>query len=351
MKTLIVHIGTGKTGSTSIQKYLKSVQSDLRERNITYFGINLDLVPGPNARPWQNPAGTHILQRMPLETAKVEVGQVLEEALSSLDEDGVAVWSNESIYEKPLLYVPLLQEVRSKLGVNVIVVSYVRAIKSYVTSAYKQWGVRHKTYNGSVVGFAEWVNRQAKFLSYGAALKIWEDSFGNDFKLLNYDGRDDVRVGFIRLIPGCADLTPTTLQVKDNPSPGDLHLALFALYNSLFAESVLPVDVASLISRNKLVNSGMMEGSLAKLYPSRQELENAIALFREDQEIANQILAKKQQPLLQNALTDPSPETVSGIDEATLTNGVMSLLVAIAVEQEKRIRSLENLVAALKKKI
>jgi hypothetical protein len=182
-------------------------------------------------------------------------------------------------------------------------------------------------------------------------LKIWEDSFGNNFRLFNYDGLDDARVDFMRLIPGCVDLIPPLLQAKDNPSPGDLHLALFALYNSLFDESVLPDDVTSLISRNKLANCGVLEGSLAKLYPSRQELEDAIALFREDQEIANQILAKKQQPLLQNALAGPLPETVTATDETTLTNGVMSLLIAIAVEQERRIGSLENLVAALRKKI
>ncbi|HBH73521.1 MAG TPA: hypothetical protein DDY43_08775 [Synechococcales bacterium UBA10510] len=287
---------------------------------------------------------------MPLESAKVEVSQVLVEALNSLDDNGVAVWSNESIYEKPLLYVHALQEAQSKLGINVVVVAYVRAIKSYVASAYKQWGVRHKTYSGSVVGFAEWVGRQTKFLSYGAALKIWEDAFTSNFKLFNYDVLDDVRISFMQLIPGCEDMLPPALQAKDNASPGDLHLALYALYNSLFAESVLPIDVASLISRNKLAHGGMLEGSLAKLYPSGQELDDAIALFTKDQEIANQILSSKQQPLLQNSLASSQPSVASSADDATLNNGVLSLLIAIAVEQEKRIVSLETLVATLVKK-
>jgi hypothetical protein len=349
-KTLIVHIGTGKTGSTSIQKYLKSIQPKLSQRNITYFGINLELAPKPKDRPWQKPEGTNFLRRMPLEAAKVEVGQVLEEALNSLDDNGVAVWSNESIYETPLLYLPALQEAQSKLGVKVIAVAYVRAIKSYATSAYKQWGVMHKTYSGSVVGFAEWVGRQTSFLSYGAALKTWEDAFASNFKLLNYDVLDDVRISFMQLIPGCEDLLPPALQAKDNATPGDLHLALYALYNSLFAESVLPIDVATLISRNKLAYGGMMESPLASLYPSAQELEDVIALFTKDQEIANQILSSKQQPLLQNSLAGPQSGAASSANETKLYNGVLSLLISIAVEQEKRIGSLQSLIATLVKK-
>ncbi len=340
--TLFVHIGTGKTGSTAIQKYMANRRGDFTKHGIYYLGINLEHSPSNHRFSWQKPTGIGILQSMSPEQAIQELNQALEEALSSIGSERIGVWSNESIYERPSVYIPLFQNLLRGGEYTVKPIAYARSTQSYVLSAYRQWGVKHKTYPGKILGFSEWVSSRLNFLSYGEKLKKWDESFADLFELVNYDYTPDVAYDFISRITQCTDLLPQPNKGKENTSPTDLQLALYALYNNQFSEPVLPTTISSLLNRYKLETRNFHVDSLSDLFPSPAELEKAETLLRDDKLLVDSILKRHNQPTLRN--TDPHDLRDSIVSEQGVTSGILSLLVALMVEQERRITELEELI-------
>lgn len=339
MSRLFVHIGTGKTGSTAIQNYLLNHRQDLAARGVHYWGINLEHAPTAHRFPWQDQTGTGTLQRMGLAQAKSEMDQVLREALSTLELEHVAVWCNESIHERPDLYIPLLQSCQLNLGTDVSLFAYARNIRDYSLSAYKQWGVKHKTNPGQVLGFSEWVNHKRNYLSYGRKLSHWDEAFPDSFNIINYDILPDVTHDFISRLPDCAELIPKKSGNRVHASPTDAPFALYALYNNQFADPVLPNTITSLLSRYSLLNFSAKVNSLSQFYPSSKELYAATKLLESDAKLVNAMLERHGQPSLSSEDCAKSDDTIS---EQSISGGVISLLLRIVVEQEKRIEALER---------
>jgi len=345
MKTLFLHIGTGKTGSSAIQEHLNSLQSSLAERKVCYWGLNLESAPKESMRSWQRPDGIGIIQRMSLDNAKYEIGAALDEALSSLEDEYVAIWSNESIHELPDLYVPVLQEAQLKHGIALVIVAYTRNAASFLQSAYKQWGIMHKTGSGPVPGFTEWVNSNRAILSYGEKLRIWDNSFSDSFKLINYDFIDDIRKDFLARVPRCEGLVISATGARENASPSDAALALYALYNSQFEGEVYPHAIMSLLSANANAPSQIPTISLTKLFPTEEEINVASALFKEDQEVADSILARNGQPLLSES--SQKQKKVALYREMDVLAGALASLISVYVEQQNRIKTLEDRILSL----
>ncbi|QPN65832.1 hypothetical protein [Synechococcus sp. CBW1006] len=345
-KTLIVHIGTGKTGSTAIQKHLSKIKNNLVKDDIHYFGLNLEHIPLKAAFPWQQPGGIGILQRMPTEKARAELEQVLTEKLAQLGQSSTAVWSNESIYERPELYIPLLQGLESKGMSRVRVIAYARNMQAYILAAYKQWGIRHKTNKGPIMGFSEWVRTRKSFLEYGKKMSIWLTAFGDFFSLYNYDCIDDVVEHFLVHIPGSKPHLPGPRKQRENVSPTEASLALYALYNNQFIEPALPDAVSALLSKYELENSRLQALSLSGLYPSPEEVSQIVRIFSEDMNLVNEILDSKGQPMLQ----DPTASlAVSSPSELDVLKTIASILLELTIKIDKQVQVLADRVVLLER--
>jgi hypothetical protein len=127
-KSLLVHIGTGKTGSTAIKQALGAAKTALLDQGVHYWGLNLE---GADKQaqlfPWQQTSGTQQLQKLSVAEAGSQVRQALERALAALPEQHLAVWSNESIYERPDVFIPAIQEATTAQSASCTVICYVRS--------------------------------------------------------------------------------------------------------------------------------------------------------------------------------------------------------------------------------
>lgn len=338
-RSLVVHIGTGKTGSTAIQGYLKRRKDDFVAKGVQYWGLNLEHSATEQRYCWQQPSGIGLLQRMSAELAKEELSNTLEEALSQLEAGGVAIWSNESIYEMPNVYIPILQEIASKGKCKIIPIAYARNMRSYIISAYKQWGIKHKTYPGRILGFADWVKANHDFLSYGKKLNEWDQAFSGMARIFNYDSIGDVLLHFVTQLPNCESLVPQCGEGKENTTPDWHQLAFHALYSNQFSEPVLPDKISSLLRRYNLDTKQFQMVSFSSLCPSANELEFAELLLQDDIIAINQIMENHGQDPLhfrQDQGSNNSPT------EQEVTRGILSLLLGIIIHQEERIDGLER---------
>ena len=345
MPKLYIHIGTGKTGTTAIQDYLYSRIQDLSARNVHYWGINLEHAPALNRHSanrfaWQTQSGTGMLQQIPLPQARYELEQALRAAMDSLTPNTIAVWCNESIHERPELYIPLFKSCQADGGISITLFAYARNSRDYIRSAYKQWGVRHKTNYGRVLGFSQWILLMRKHLCYGEKLAQWDQEFPGAFHLINYDFLADVTHDFVSRLPQCTDLLPQQCRNRINATPADVSLALYALYNNQFTEPVTPTTIEDLLSRYQLLDVDFKMDSLAMLFPTSDDINDAVSALQSDANLVNSILERHGQPQLTLKECNGVEEDI--VSEQSIVAGTMSLLLRILVEQEKRINALEQ---------
>jgi hypothetical protein len=337
MKHLLVHIGTGKTGSTAIQQALLQSAQQLRAQGVHYWGLNLEGVDSPDPFPWQKESGTPDLQKLSDAVASQQLSQAVNRALEQLPDGATAVWSNESIYERPGAYLSWLQGLQSET-VRCTVVAYARSHSDYISSAYKQWGIKHKTYRGPILGFSDWVLARREFLSYGLKLAHWDTAFADHFRLVNYDVINDVVEDFSRFLPESAR-TLSAGPRRVNRSPDPAILALYALHNSQYAEPVTPSAMLGLLRQFPKLRQLQPLPSLASLFPNTEQIQTAEDVLREDGELVNAMLRRHGQPLLQHSQSTADESTL--IPEQ-ITADLLAAMMHMLTQQNERIVQLEQ---------
>jgi hypothetical protein len=344
-RQLCVHIGTGKAGSTAIQAFCSGHANALRQHDLHYWGLNLEGSDASDPYPWQCPSGTAQLQKLSTAEAGDQLQQALLAALEHLPEGATALWSNESIYERSSVYIPLLKAVTSRTGVDLLVIAYARSHGAYVASAYKQWGIKHKTYRGKLLGFSDWITPRQDFLSYGKRLALWDSAFTDRFRLVNYDATGDVVAHISQFLPAGFAALHREANLQVNASPPDHLLALYALYNSQFDDPVSPQAFQELRRREPLLQRTQKRPFpvLEQLFPSPVELQTAEQLLSEDAALVNTMLRRHGQPPLPSGSATPgSPRPNS----RQLAASLLSQLMAVVVDQDRRIRELQKQLAA-----
>lgn len=341
MKSLLVHIGTGKTGSTAIQHALAESATALKARGVHYWGLNLEgCAPSTRLRPWQTPTGTGELQKLSVADASQQLREVLDLALGQLGEGELAIWSNESICERPAVYLPVIRDASEATGVRCTIVCYVRSHRAYVNSAYKQWGVKHKTYPGPILSFRDWISSRSAFLSYGRQVATWDAAFTDRLRLINYDNVPDVVQHFAGFLPD-----PSLLIVPKrrlNQSPSQALLGLYALHNNQLEAPVPPSEVQTLLQRYGLAGSRHEMTDLGDLFPDADTLAEAEVLLRDDADLVNGLLRRHGQPELVRGDQSKDDPALSTDDVQT---SLLSVLLKMLMLQEERIGQLEKQLA------
>ena len=101
----------------------------------------------------------------------------------------------------------------------------------------------------------------------------------------------------------------------------------------------------SILSTNANAPSQIPAISLTKLFPTEDEINVAAALFKEDQEVVDSILARNGQPLLTES--DQKQKKVAVYRETEVLAGALALLISVHVEQQNRIKALEDRILSL----
>ena len=335
---LVVHIGNGKTGTTSIQQTLDAARGDLQKRGIHYLGRMLEHGVSETVKDWQTPAGAEtLLHNMPAPEVESDLREVLTAELSALEtrEATTAIWSNEALFARHMGVIEALQALRAD-GVDVQIVLYLRRHDKWARSAYAQWGIRHKSYQGPIKPFADWIaERPARF---GPNLEVWHAAFGEALIVRNFDATGDVALDFLSLL----DIDNIAAhRVYETPTPEEL--TLHAAFNDRFPGVVLP-DRFQRFSQSvgDLSPKTADPARIGHLLPSQGDLDKVLEDSAEDLARINAILIEKGQPPFDSdaeAKKTTQPELWGIIDSLLKINfSAHERLVAL----EKRVAELES---------
>lgn len=327
---LIVHIGAGKTGSTSIQQMLRSSADALADFNTAYWGLVLEHAPAQR-HPWQSVSLVDDLSRLDAATAVPQITEVLEASIAMAEARGIrqAIWSNERFMKKGKAVCAALLNLAGR-GVDVQVVAYVRRFDAWALSRYIQWGIKHKTYQGRQLTFSEFTAQTPN--NTVAELRGWRDAFGTELAIRNYDAAGNVAADFLKLAGLPVERFAAERQ-NESPSPEEIALrAIFndsisgrapvAAFNRAFGPAPLPFDRS-------------LQDMLQHLLPGEDELGQVAEAYRSDRETLDAWLAASGQPPVDTA---PLNYNAPRID----TGRLLSALASIAIRQGARIRALEE---------
>ncbi|MDQ3288186.1 MAG: LicD family protein [Pseudomonadota bacterium] len=324
---LVVHIGDGKTGSSAIQKVLRREVGLLAENAVYYLGLMLEFAPVKKFD-WQRDTRIEAFHALPKERAIAEMAEVLQGSVDIAREHGTTrlVLSNETLLRRSATMIGALR-ILDPTTVAVRPVVYVRRHDRWALSAYLQWGLRHKAYEGPIKSFAEW-SRGTPFTVHGE-LKQWLDAFGPAVEVRNFDAAPDVVSDFLQLLGVTGS---DSLPVRANESPPPEELALRALFNQQAASSSAPVRFNKLFHAADVDFRLSLGSWLREKLPTPSQLQDVADSCAEDRVAVNEALrACGQPPLLSGDAGFIAPQ----LDPEVLMSALFQMIAIQAQELEQ----------------
>ncbi|MCC4270457.1 YhcB family protein [Marinobacter nauticus] len=289
-RKLIIHVGMGKTGSSSIQKTLRVAGSALEKQGFKYLGLMFEHLDFPKRYTWKKVNGWMDFLGLDRVQAHRELAHVLQYADDTLPEEmHTLIWSNESLFDRFSDVEPALKAVKSRYEIHVV--GYVRRPDSWIVSAYMQWGIKDKSYTGPLKSFNTWVADRPYVVS--SKISAWTEF--SDFPVFyNFDVISDVGAHFIdRVLFQSPEVIPS---LRENDTPPPEAMALFAWHNSLFEGLVPPDELESLLKRAGLLDKMQISTPYNNLLPSEEEVSNYLKRNRAEIDRTNSILESMAQP-------------------------------------------------------
>lgn len=290
-RKLTIHIGMGKTGSSSIQSTLCENGEKLDEKGIKYLGLMLEFA-GEREFNWQKARGWNIFNSLSKEIMNKQLVHVFERLNNELpDKTSHLIWSNESLFGNA----ELLSTAISKLDefFDVQVIGYIRRPDTWVLSAYLQWGIKHKTYKGPLKSFSQWIKNR-KF--------SWEEDMMKWITLVqqahyyNFDKVGNVTQHFLNIIlPGKND---EIIQKRVYETPPPAIQALYAYYNSAFDSQVEPNDFNKILHKSGVDNLSQPVRYFNNYLPEKDDINNYVKKSMEHINRINEILVDMGEPEL-----------------------------------------------------
>jgi hypothetical protein len=223
---IIIHAGTHKTGSTSLQVFLRKAEKQLEEQGI--------LVPGsgrPSGFGHNVSCGHHVLAW----SLRGKWGVTTDESWHALCQE-INVWKGDRVVLSAEDFQNLTTEhiarIREYLdGYDLHMVAYVRNPLGYMISSYKQ-RVKMGTYAGTIRKYAR---EFAERLDYGVLINRWVKVLGSErvhVRIFDKVRKEPgLEVDFCRVIG--ADIEPLRAFVDKpaNVSPSDKDVAIMRRIN------------------------------------------------------------------------------------------------------------------------
>ena len=303
---LIVHVGIGKTGTSSIQETLRENKSALECQKTFYIGLNTELSPVQKFE-WQSSGSWHkVLELEPKEAVR-QLSLLLQKTLIELEKRKIekVIWSNESLINLPEIVIPTLKSLK-KNGYEIDIIAYIRRHDAWARSAYLQWGIKHKTYQGAVIPFREWVK---KGVSFSHLVKPWIAEKWDNTYIRNFDTCVELLTDFFN----CCNLSVANISIaRAYDTPGNVALNMWALFNSQRHNAVLPYELENLFSKTKIRDKQYKPVGLDNIFPKEEDLKQVLTEAQNDMDEIDRIFARFKQPKLDRTPLKPKDFKVSG---------------------------------------
>lgn len=330
---LILHIGGGKTGSTSIQRSLTDEVELLKSHRMFYAGQYFENCPGYVSNGQLPHSRFYIEYANKTDTLVEHVEAHLDRLMPKCQKEGIdtIIWSNEAMFTSYDKLAPLYRSLAERYDVEVV--AYIRRQDDWLFSAYQQWGIKHKTYAGNIKPFAEWVGDWKSECDYHEVFSQWADIFGADaIKVRVFGACGDVVQDFYKTI-GMNDAEPALVE-KDNVSLQNTHASLFQLYNTHFKGQKGPHDFIGFMARTGIDKLQLDKIDATLGYPTTEELATTAFEFKESNQALKELLG------------DESLEVSDGswrkINSEISRDGLVSALLFALVRCERRICDMEQ---------
>jgi hypothetical protein len=246
---IIIHIGWHKTGTTSVQAFLKKNYYQLISENKLYYPSEGLVSYGHHQIAWslkgdKSPWGK-------LSSANENI--LIEKAIESGKKLGCQnlVFSSEAFCTFSENEIVKLNEILNYESNKVIIVAYVRRQDLLIESSYnmevKGWGSRMTD------GFQQYVKNKTPYILYDSALDSWANVFGlENIKVRIYDThympQNDIRLDFCLV----AGIDPSNLifeNKKINNSLGLKSLTLLRILNKFYIPRKLHEMIVSILQK------------------------------------------------------------------------------------------------------
>ena len=343
MVKLVVHIGHGKTGSSSIQETLLHNTPILARQGVKYLGMMLEYADVEGRLPWQRLDGSDaFFDGISASDASEQLYDVLNRCISDLRRDGfsLAIWSNEWLATRGAHVYPALKKIKDS-GTDIEIQCYVRRHDRWIQSAYIQWGIKDKSYEGPIKTFEEWLEEFGeRDISFAPTLHFWDDLFASRLRVFNYDSAGDVVEHFLR----SNGISGASL-IKENVTPDQVLLAAQSVFNGRKRRRVSPIEFGP-VSRfvTRADENGAVLPPLDLLTPSVGSLQEIVASRRDDIEDVNRFLLRSGEPSLSFASppTQPAHPTPWEMDQ-----WILKLVYSLAEETVQLRKQTDSLRAQL----
>ena len=224
---LIMHIGMGKTGTSSIQKALSQSAGQLAAQDAEYLGLWFDML-GPDH------AGRTGLPGV-VRAAPDEMRDLATRFLGILRERGheTYVFSNEALFGHVGTLGPFLETLHAAADLEVRYLAYVRRPHDWLPSAFTQWNIRHKQQEGPLQPYGE---RARTLASTYDGLRRWHEKTGDRLTVRAFDKGTDVVADFAGVTG--LEVAPLDTRALERSEPAET--VLRGLFNDRFEPAVLP---------------------------------------------------------------------------------------------------------------
>lgn len=318
---LILHIGMGKTGSTAIQLGMRKNLGLLKKSGAEYLGMWLE--PGPFKLSWPTYAEFF---KQPPEVWRARAQKVAGYMQQREAEGGPAlgIYSNESYFHNAERFEAFIEEF-SKFG-KIRAVAYARDPMRWLPSAYKQWGIRHKTGKGQIPRYEDLARSHVKQYS---DLLAWHRRFGDKLTVLPYDGIDDVVQHFL---DHCGiDLKMPGERIYESGDPAET--LLHAWFNNRFEDPVEPPRFQTVVMRNLRKDVPRVEA----LLDQTQDFSATGAIVEEHAHIFEDFNRVFGFDLRRPGVAPPEKPKADD-----LRDRLLDYLIEINIDQAQRLRQLER---------
>lgn len=229
MKRIFLHIGTHKTGTTSIQKFLANAENHLREDGILYPqsgrpNVEHEAKYGHHVLAWaiRKKKGVNHLDDWKRVIDEIDTAKEQTVVLSSED--------FETCTKEQIAHIGVLLE-----SFEVHIVLFLRNPLDFLVSAYKQNIKSGKT----AESFDEFVERRKHRCNYTRLVERWAGKFGTDYlhvRVFEKYQDNNVEQSILDLLELDLETYETYMQqLPANVSPSDQQIALVQKINKMEA--------------------------------------------------------------------------------------------------------------------
>lgn len=319
---LILHVGMGKTGTSSIQRALQGNAQTLAAQDALYLGMWFSAIDPKfdgheglrafcDTTPEQQVEYAGIFKQVLAKTAQANGTQTF-------------IMSNEGLFASAPKILPFLNALRGHMDLSLL--AYMRDPHQWLPSAFHQWSLRHKTYEGPMRSFSDFAPQLIKQYE---AIRIWQGHFSDILDVRLHDKGTDVVADFAQACGITLDL-PDVRHLERN-EPAETYLR--AAFNARLPKGGMPETFERQVYNTRARPIPTFETLMELCFKH----DNIDSIVEERRDLFEYIKDNLGFDFLSNPPAPPRQP-----DEAALQARLIDYLIEITLDQSVRLKRLEK---------